>query len=77
MPIFYDNPKEVGADRIVNAVAAYGEIQDGTHRGRFRHGNDLRLRIEEGRIHGGRITPGIVISSDALFDKASGRPASS
>ena len=44
MPILYDNPREVGADRIVNAVAAYERIETHLHRRRLRHRNDLRLR---------------------------------
>ena len=50
MPILYDNPKEVGADRIVNAVAAYERMHGRVDRGRLRHGDHLRLRHREGRV---------------------------
>ncbi len=50
VPILYDNPKEVGADRIVNAVAAYERIAGRVHRGRLRHRHHLRLRDGEGRV---------------------------
>ena len=43
MPIRYDNPKEVGADRIVNAVAAYERYGGHLSRRRFRDRHDFRL----------------------------------
>ena len=46
MPILYENPREVGADRIVNAVAALRALaQGGLHRRRLRHRDHLRLRL--------------------------------
>ena len=42
MPILYDNPKEVGADRIADAVAAFERYGGPDHRGRLRDGHDLR-----------------------------------
>ena len=42
MPILYDNPREVGADRIVNAVAAYGAHRRAVDRRRLRHRHHLR-----------------------------------
>ena len=67
MPILYDNPKEVGADRIVNAVAAYERYRGAVHRRRLRHRHDLRLRDRaRASTLGGVIAPGLGISLDAL-----------
>ena len=41
MPIHYDNPQEVGADRIVNSVAAFAKYGGPVHRGGFRHGDQF------------------------------------
>ena len=41
MPILYENPREVGADRIVNAVAAFEELTSRLHRRRLRHGDHV------------------------------------
>lgn len=70
MPIRYDNPSEVGADRIVNAVAArelYGcpvVIVD------FGTATTFDLVNAAGEYAGGIITPGIMISAEALFAHA-------
>ena len=48
MPILYENPKEVGADRIVNAVAALRTLFVRDDRRRFRHRDYLRLRDRQG-----------------------------
>ena len=45
MPLAIDNPHELGADRLVNAVAAYRHYQWRLHRGGLRYGDDLRLRL--------------------------------
>ena len=58
MPILYENPREVGADRIVNAVAAYERWRCGAHRGRLRHRHHLRRRLAEGRVPRRRHLPG-------------------
>lgn len=74
MNILYDNPKEVGADRIVNSVAAFEK-----------YGGplivvDLGTAItfdainKHGDYLGGAICPGIKISADALFQRASKLP---
>lgn len=74
MPIFYDNPKEVGADRIVNAVAAYDAFNHATIVVDFGTATTFDYISERGEYMGGVITPGIVISCEALFHKASKLP---
>ena len=55
MPVRYENPREVGADRIVNAVAAFEMVGGARRRRRLRHGDHLRLRVREGRVPGGHL----------------------
>ncbi len=74
MPILYDNPKEVGADRIVNAVAAYEMYQDATVVVDFGTATTFDYISERGEYMGGVICPGIMISCEALFQKASKLP---
>jgi type III pantothenate kinase len=74
MPIFYDNPKEVGADRIVNAVAAYEAFQQATIVVDFGTATTFDYISDRGEYMGGVITPGIMISCEALFQKASKLP---
>ena len=74
MPIFYDNPKEVGADRIVNAVAAYEAFKQATVVVDFGTATTFDYVSERGEYMGGVISPGIMISCDALFHKASKLP---
>jgi type III pantothenate kinase len=70
MPILYDNPQEVGADRIVNSVAAiekYGApciIVD------FGTAINFDAVSARGEYMGGVLVPGIGISADALFSRA-------
>src|ERR1700733_5123426 len=70
MPILYDNPQEVGADRIVNSVAAiekYGApciIVD------FGTAINFDAVSARGEYMGGVLVPGIGISADALFARA-------
>jgi len=52
MPIFYDNPKEVGADRIVNAVAAYEAFKQAAIVVDFGTATTFDYITERGRIHG-------------------------
>lgn len=74
MPILYDNPREVGADRIVNAVAGFEKyrcpliIVDFGTATTFDHVN------KKGEYCGGAIAPGLMISMEALFQKASKLP---
>jgi type III pantothenate kinase len=74
MPILYDNPKEVGADRIVNAVAAYDERKNAVIVVDFGTATTFDYVSERGEYMGGVISPGIMISCEALFQKASKLP---
>jgi len=70
MPIHYDNPKEVGADRIANAVAAYDLYGGPTVVVDFGTGNNFDVISADGAFMGGAIAPGIEISLDALVGRA-------
>ncbi len=70
MPILYDNPKEVGADRIANAIAAYDLYGGPTVVVDFGTGNNFDVISESGEFIGGAIAPGVEIGLDALFGRA-------
>ena len=70
MPILYDNPKEVGSDRIANAVGAYDLYGGPTIVVDFGTANTIEAVSEKGEYLGGAIFPGIEISMDALFARA-------
>ena len=72
--IKYDNPKEVGADRIVNAVAAYEIYKKPIIIIDFGTATTFCAVRENGDYLGGCICPGIRISSDALFERAAKLP---
>ena len=74
MPIYYDNPKEVGADRIVNAVAAHEKYEGDLIVVDFGTATTFDYVTEKGEYMGGCIAPGITISSEALFERASKLP---
>jgi len=74
MPNLYDNPDEVGADRITNSVAAFREYKTGLIIVDFGTATTFDCVSSKGEYLGGVITPGIKISSDALFHKASRLP---
>lgn len=83
MPILYDNPKEVGADRIVNAVAAYERLEHDGRPGADRLGaivvdfgtaTTFDVVSPRGEYLGGAITPGVRIAAEALFQRASKLP---
>jgi len=74
MPIFYDNPKEVGADRIVNAVAAYEKYRRPLIIVDFGTATTFDYVSPKGEYMGGCIAPGIMISSEALFTRAAKLP---
>lgn len=74
MPIFYDNPKEVGADRIVNAVAAYEKYKDELIIVDFGTATTFDYISKKGEYMGGCICPGIAISIQALFDRTAKLP---
>jgi type III pantothenate kinase len=74
MPIHYDNPKEVGADRIVNAVAAYERHHTGLIIIDFGTATTFDCVSEGGAYIGGAIAPGVMVSCEGLFQKASKLP---
>lgn len=74
MPILVDNPREVGADRVVNAVAAYEKYKTGLVVVDFGTATTFDYVSHEGTYMGGAIAPGVVISCEALFQKASKLP---
>jgi len=74
MPILYHNPNEVGADRIVNAVGAYERHRSGLIVIDFGTATTFDVISEKGEYLGGAISPGIGISSEALFAAASKLP---
>jgi type III pantothenate kinase len=74
MPILYENPREVGADRVVNAVAAYERWRCGLVVVDFGTATTFDAVSQKGEYLGGAICPGITISMDALFRAASKLP---
>jgi len=74
MPIRYDNPREVGADRIVNAVAALDQYGGNLIIVDFGTATTFDYISPLGEYEGGAIAPGIIISSEALFYRASKLP---
>jgi len=74
MPVLYDNPREVGADRIVNAVAAYERFHQGLIVVDFGTATTFDAVTPKGEYLGGAIAPGIAISMEALFHRASKLP---
>jgi len=74
MPILYNNPDEVGADRIVNAVAAYHLYPKSLIVIDFGTATTFDAISEKGEYLGGAISPGIGIASESLFKSASKLP---
>jgi type III pantothenate kinase len=74
MPINYDNPREVGADRIVNAMAGYEKYGGDLIIVDFGTATTFDYVSKNGEYMGGCISPGIAISSEALFERASKLP---
>ena len=74
MPILYHNPEEVGADRIVNAIAAFQKYKTSLIVIDFGTATTFDSISAKGEYLGGAISPGIMISSEALFKKASKLP---
>lgn len=72
--IKYDNPKEVGADRIVNAVAGLEKYGGPLVIVDFGTATTFCAVSKEGDYIGGAIAPGITVSTEALFSKASKLP---
>lgn len=74
MPVLYDHPEEVGADRIVNAVAAWERYQTALVVVDFGTATTFDAISDQGEYLGGAICPGITVSSEALFHAASKLP---
>lgn len=72
MPILYDNPKEVGPDRIANAVGAYDLYGGPTIVVDFGTATTVEAISADGEYLGGAIFPGVEIAMDALFGRAAG-----
>jgi len=74
MPVHYDNPAEVGADRIVNAVAAFEKYGGPCVIVDFGTATTFDCVSGKGEYLGGVICPGIGISADALFQRTARLP---
>jgi len=74
MPVHYDNPAEVGADRIVNGVAAFAKYGGPCIIVDFGTATTFDCVSSKGEYLGGVICPGIGISADALFTRTARLP---
>jgi len=74
MPVLYENPAEVGADRIVNSVAAFEKYGGPVIAVDFGTATTFDCVTAKGEYQGGVICPGIGISADALFGRTARLP---
>ena len=74
MPVQYDNPAEVGADRVVNSVAAFVKFGGPCVVVDFGTATTFDCVSAKGEYIGGLICPGIGISADALFERTARLP---
>jgi type III pantothenate kinase len=74
MPVQYENPAEVGADRIVNGVAAFDKYGGPCVIVDFGTATTFDCVSKKGEYMGGVICPGIGISADALFERTARLP---
>jgi len=74
LPVLTDNPSEVGADRIVNCVAAFETFGGPTIVVDMGTATTFDVISERGEFLGGAIAPGLRISADALFSRAARLP---
>jgi type III pantothenate kinase len=74
MPLRYDNPREIGADRLVNAVAAYERTQGACIVVDFGTAITYDPVSADGEYLGGIISPGVEISVEALASRAAKLP---
>lgn len=74
MPIRYENPREVGSDRIANAVAAYNRFGGPVIIVDFGTATTFCAVSESGEYLGGAIAPGILTATEALFRRAAKLP---
>jgi type III pantothenate kinase len=70
MPVLVDNPAELGADRLVNAIAAYEKYGGPAIVVDFGTATTFDVVSARGEYLGGVISPGLGISADALFSRA-------
>jgi type III pantothenate kinase len=70
MPIRIDNPLEVGADRLVNSIAAFERFGEACIVVDFGTGINIDVVSGEGEYLGGAIGPGLEISLSALIERA-------
>ena len=70
MPLLVDNPSEVGADRVVNGVAAFAKYGGPCVVVDFGTATTFDVISARGEFLGGAIAPGLGISADALFSRA-------
>lgn len=74
MPVLYDNPAEVGADRIVNGIAAFEKYGGPCIVVDFGTATTFDCVSPKGEYRGGVICPGLGVSADALFEKTARLP---
>ena len=70
IPVLYENPREVGADRIVNAVAAFERVHGPVIVVDFGTATTFDCISPKGEYLGGVIVPGVRVSLDALLEHA-------
>jgi type III pantothenate kinase len=74
MPILMENPREVGADRLVNAVAAHAQVKGACITVDFGTSTNFDVVSGAGEYLGGVIGPGVEISLEALTDRTAKLP---
>ena len=74
MPLRYDNPREIGPDRLVNAVAGYARVGGACVVVDFGTAVTFDVVSEKGEYEGGIIFPGVEISLEALSERAAALP---
>ena len=74
MAILIENPREVGADRIADAVAGYEKVRGGVVVVDFGTSTNFDVVTPKGEYLGGVLAPGLQISADALFARAAKLP---
>lgn len=74
MPVRLDNPHELGADRLVNAVAAFDQVGDACAVVDFGTAITVDAISASGEYLGGAIAPGVQISMEALAERAARLP---
>jgi len=70
MPVLYDNPHDVGADRVVDAIAAYARYQSGVIVVDFGTATTFNCVSPKGEYLGGVIVPGVKVSLEGLMQSA-------